>query len=127
MEIKVCANQEAGPFWGPKRGYNKGNIWYLKNIPLTNQCPKCIDIWYPDYRDVISLWFGLNLWSGFNLDSQRFIAIYVSGCLMKEDRCGVTFIMRPFCVLFPAFSGTTRDFTSFTELLGFAALLGGQK
>jgi len=46
MEIKVCANQEAGPFWGPERGYNRGNLGYLKNIPLTNQWPECIDIWY---------------------------------------------------------------------------------
>jgi len=32
----VCANQEAGPFSGPKRGYNRGNFGYLKNFPLTN-------------------------------------------------------------------------------------------
>jgi len=25
----VCANQEAGPFWGPERGYNRGNCGYL--------------------------------------------------------------------------------------------------
>jgi len=36
MEIEVCANQEAGPFWGPERGYNRGNIGYLKNIPSPN-------------------------------------------------------------------------------------------
>jgi len=30
----------------PERGYNRGNCGYLKNIPLTNQRPKCIDIWY---------------------------------------------------------------------------------
>jgi len=46
MEFKVCANQEAGPFWGPERGYNRGNFGYLKNIPLTNQWPECIDIRY---------------------------------------------------------------------------------
>jgi len=46
MEIKVCANQEAGTFWGPERGYNTGNFGYLKNIPLTNQWPECIVIWY---------------------------------------------------------------------------------
>jgi len=46
MEIKVCTNQETGPFWGPKRGYNRGNFGYLKNIPLTNQWTECIDIWY---------------------------------------------------------------------------------
>jgi len=41
MEIKVCADQEDGPFSGPER-----NFGYLKNIPLTNQWPECIDIWY---------------------------------------------------------------------------------
>jgi len=46
MGIKVCTNLGAGPFWGPERGYNQGNFWYLKNIPLTNQWPVCIDIWY---------------------------------------------------------------------------------
>jgi len=46
MGIKVCAIQGAGPFWGPERGYNRGNFGYLKNIPLTNQWPECIDIWY---------------------------------------------------------------------------------
>jgi len=46
MEIKVCATQEAGPFWGPERGYNRGNFGCLKNIPLTNQWPECTDIWY---------------------------------------------------------------------------------
>jgi len=25
MEIEVWANKEAGPFWGPERGYNRGN------------------------------------------------------------------------------------------------------
>jgi len=42
----VCANQESGPFWGPVRGYNKGNFGYLRNNPLTNQWPEFIDIWY---------------------------------------------------------------------------------
>jgi len=46
MGIKVCTNQGAGPFWGPERGYNRGNFGYLKNIPLTNQWPEYIDIWY---------------------------------------------------------------------------------
>jgi len=46
MGIIVCAVQGAGPFSGPDRGYNRGNFGYLKNIPLTNQCPECIDIWY---------------------------------------------------------------------------------
>jgi len=32
------------PFWGPERGYNRGTN--MKNIPLTNQWPECIDIWY---------------------------------------------------------------------------------
>jgi len=36
MGIKGCAVQGAGPFWGPERGYNRGNFGYLKNIPLTN-------------------------------------------------------------------------------------------
>jgi len=45
MEIKVCATQEAGPLWGPERGYNRGNFGCLKNIP-TNQWPECVDIWY---------------------------------------------------------------------------------
>jgi len=35
-----------GPFWGPERGYNRGNLGYLKYIPLTNQWPECIGIWY---------------------------------------------------------------------------------
>jgi len=43
LGIKVCANQAAGPFWVPEGGYNKG---ISKNIPLTNQWPECIDIWY---------------------------------------------------------------------------------
>jgi len=46
MGIKVCGIQVAGPFWGPERGYNRGKFGYLKNIPLTNQWPKCIDTWY---------------------------------------------------------------------------------
>jgi len=46
MEIQVCTNQEAGLFWGPERDYNKDNFGYLKNISLTNQWPKFIDIWY---------------------------------------------------------------------------------
>jgi len=46
MGIKVCAIQGAGPFWGTERGYNRGNLGYLKNIPLTKQWPECIDIWY---------------------------------------------------------------------------------
>jgi len=32
MEIKVCANQEAGPFWGPERGYNKGNFGWTRRF-----------------------------------------------------------------------------------------------
>jgi len=44
--MKVCANQEAGPFWGAERGYNRVNFGYLQNIPLTNQWPEYIDIWY---------------------------------------------------------------------------------
>jgi len=46
MGINVCAIQGAGPFWGPERGYNWENFGYMKNIPLTNQWPECIDIWY---------------------------------------------------------------------------------
>jgi len=46
MGIKMYVIQRAGPFWGPETGYNRGNFGYLKNIPLTNQLPKCIDIWY---------------------------------------------------------------------------------
>jgi len=46
MGIKVCSNQGDGPFWGPDRGYNWENFGYLKNIPLTNQWPECIDILY---------------------------------------------------------------------------------
>jgi len=42
----MCENQEAAPFWGPERDYNRGNFGYLKNIRLTNQWPECIDIWY---------------------------------------------------------------------------------
>jgi len=42
----MCVIQGAGPFWGPERGYNRGDFGYLKNTPLTNQWPKCIDIWY---------------------------------------------------------------------------------
>jgi len=42
MEIKVCANQEAGPFWGPERGYSRGNFGYLKNVPLTNNGPNIL-------------------------------------------------------------------------------------
>jgi len=45
MGIQVCENQGAGTFWGPERGYNRGNFGYLKTIPLTNHWPKCIDIW----------------------------------------------------------------------------------
>jgi len=26
-----------GPFWGPERGYNRGNYEYLKTIPFTYQ------------------------------------------------------------------------------------------
>jgi len=48
MEIKVCTNQEAAPFWGPERDYNRIKFGYLKNIPLTNQWPECIDIWYEE-------------------------------------------------------------------------------
>jgi len=46
MEINMCANQAAALFWGPERGYNRGNFGYLKNIRLTNQWSECIDIWY---------------------------------------------------------------------------------
>jgi len=46
MGIKMCTNQGAGPFWGPERGYNRGNVGYLKTIPLTNHWPECIGIWY---------------------------------------------------------------------------------
>jgi len=47
MGIKVCAIQGDGPFYGPeKRGYSRGNFGYLKNIPLTNEWRKRIDIWY---------------------------------------------------------------------------------
>jgi len=42
----VCTNQGSGPFWGPERGYDRGNFGCLKTIPLTNHGPKCIDIWY---------------------------------------------------------------------------------
>jgi len=34
MGIKVCANQGAGLFWGPERGYNRGNFGCLKTIPF---------------------------------------------------------------------------------------------
>jgi len=44
--IKVCSNQGDSPFGGPDRHYNMGNFGYLKNIPLTNQWPECIDILY---------------------------------------------------------------------------------
>jgi len=44
MGIKMCVIQGAGSFWGPKRGYNRGNCGYLKNIPLTNQRFNCH--WY---------------------------------------------------------------------------------
>jgi len=30
MGIKVCVNQGASPFWGPERGYNRGNFGYVK-------------------------------------------------------------------------------------------------
>jgi len=43
MGIKVCLNQGDCPFWGPDRGYNRGNCGDLKNIALTNQWPECID------------------------------------------------------------------------------------
>jgi len=35
MEIKVCANQEACPFWGLEEVYNRGNFGYLKKIFLS--------------------------------------------------------------------------------------------
>jgi len=34
MEIKVCTNQEAGPFWGPERGYNRGKFGYSSHKPM---------------------------------------------------------------------------------------------
>jgi len=46
MGIKVCVNQGAGPFWWLERGYNVGNLGYLKNISLTSKWPECIDFWY---------------------------------------------------------------------------------
>jgi len=51
MIIQACANQGAGPFWGPERDYNREKFWYL-NIAetftnlLTNNWPECIVIWY---------------------------------------------------------------------------------
>jgi len=42
----MCAIQGAGPFWDPETGYKSRYFGYLKNIPLTNQWPECIDIWY---------------------------------------------------------------------------------
>jgi len=27
MGIQACATQEAGPFWGPEKGYNRGKLW----------------------------------------------------------------------------------------------------
>jgi len=41
MRIKVGTNQGAVSFC-----YNMGNFGYLKNIPLTNQWPECINIRY---------------------------------------------------------------------------------
>jgi len=38
----MCANKGAGPFYGPERGYNKGNFGYLKNVPLTNSGPNAL-------------------------------------------------------------------------------------
>jgi len=46
MGINVSAIQGSGPFWGLGRQYNREFFFYLKNIPLTNQCPECIDILY---------------------------------------------------------------------------------
>jgi len=35
MGIQIYTNQRAGPIWGPERGYNKGNVGYLKKIFLS--------------------------------------------------------------------------------------------
>jgi len=35
MGIEVCENQGAHPFWGPERGYNRGNFGYLKKVFLS--------------------------------------------------------------------------------------------
>jgi len=32
----VYAIQGTGPFWGPERGYKRGNFGYMIDIPLTN-------------------------------------------------------------------------------------------
>jgi len=36
MGIKVWVNPGTGPFWGPERGNSRGNVGYLKIIPLTS-------------------------------------------------------------------------------------------
>jgi len=41
-EWRLKCVQEAGPFWGPERGYNGGNFGYLKNVPLTNNSPNAL-------------------------------------------------------------------------------------
>jgi len=45
MEIKCEQIKRLVPF-GAQKEATTGEIGYLKNIPLTNQCPECIDIWY---------------------------------------------------------------------------------
>jgi len=44
MGIKVCSNQGDGPFWGPDRGYNKGNFGYLKKY--SSYKPLARNHWY---------------------------------------------------------------------------------
>jgi len=48
LEIQLCSNKGACPFWGPPAGAKnekKKNLIFKKNL-LTIHWHKCIDIWH---------------------------------------------------------------------------------
>jgi len=46
----LCANQGAGPFLGPERGYKRGHFGYLKTFPLTK--PPTRMHWYSVWNNL---------------------------------------------------------------------------
>jgi len=46
MEIQICSNKGAGPFWGPIRGKIRKILINLPNFLLMNHWLECIDIWH---------------------------------------------------------------------------------
>jgi len=81
MGIKVCANQGAGPFWGPERDYNTAN--FLVSEKYSSHRPLARMHWYVVWSNLGTRKFKfgqikfLGVINGSASRGQMFVHVYI--------------------------------------------------